>query len=250
MKAGTILLHRAGLFPNLSPEEETQAFRLWRTESSITARDRIILSYLKLVRKMASSCSQRSPCDAESLFSAGTMGLLRAMESFDDSRGIRFATYAAWWIRHAMQECIDFATSIVRHRIRRKRTTSDSEAENSQDNYSGFVSLDKQSVEDGTNETWLDSLADDRATPEEEAMHNDTLQKRHEALRQAWTKLSETERKVMTLRYGRQARWTLEQVAQRFHMTHEGVRQIEKRSLKKLRGGLESLGHPRSFFSP
>lgn len=238
---GTILLHQASLFPNLSPEEEAHAFRLWHAASSIAARNRIVLSHLKLVRKMATVLSRRSPCDVDHLFSAGTMGLFRAMESFDGTRGLRFATYAAWWIRHAMQECIDFATSVVRRRIQHRRSTvSASTSKKNEDWVSwGIVSLNKRGVDDEQDEAWLDCLADDRATPEESVLQSDLSHEQHKALSQAWAKLSKMEQDVLTLRYGQGTKWTLDRIAQLLHRTHEGVRQIEKRGLKKLRQELE-----------
>lgn len=241
MRLESPLFQQANIFPNLSKEEEEQAFQLWQQESSIAARNQIVLSYLKLVRKMAASCSRSSPCDIENLFSAGTMGLFRAMESFDAARGIRFATYATWWVRYAMQECIDFASSIVRHRIKRvKKQEGLSEAHSTQEISWGIVSLDKKNPESDGEDAWVDSIADDRETPEESAIHRDISQRQRTALMQAWAKLSEVEQRVLTLRYVQPTKWTLEQIAQLLHMTHEGVRQIEKRSLKKLREDLPS----------
>lgn len=236
MKVLSFLSYRTGTFSNLSPEEEVQAFRQWRMESSIVARNRIVLGYLKLVQKMAVYRSQRSPCDLDSLFSAGTLGLFRALDSFDETRGIRFATYATWWIRQAMQECIDSATSIVRRRIRHRRAKGAiaEGGEGASEMSWADVSLNAQEEQSENNELWLDSLPDERLTPEEVALRGDALRQRRGVLTQALNGLTVVERQVLTLRYGHEPRKTLQQVAQTLRLTSEGVRQIEKRSLRKL----------------
>lgn len=224
-------------FPNLAKEEEFQAFQFWHKKSSLADRNRIILSYLKLVKKMARNQSQRSCCEFDGLVSEGILGLFRALQSFDSQRDIRFSTYASFWIRAYMQDYIFNSLSVVRRTSTQRRVKSkDSCLEKFCVDLGSWkdVSLDKEVDCWGEGTSWLESIPDERETPEEYVLYSmDAFKKKSELFR-AMTILKDIEKKVIMLRYGGEIWKSLEKVAQSIGITAEGVRQIEKRALKKL----------------
>ena len=98
--------------PPLSREEEIELFKKHRDENSIEAAQKIIMANLKLVVNLAYKF--RKFRDSTDLIQEGNLGLLTALKKFEISKGVRFATYAAWWIKAKIQEFIISHMSIVR----------------------------------------------------------------------------------------------------------------------------------------
>lgn len=95
-------------YPLLSPEEEAQLFKDYHSgdpEKAKVAKDRLVLSNLRLV---ASLTRRHSPISLkrEDLMQEGIMGLIRAIERYDPSKGFKLSTYATWWIRQAITRAI------------------------------------------------------------------------------------------------------------------------------------------------
>lgn len=228
-------LFRVSAFKPLTKEEESAAFRLWRADSSLPNRDRIILGHLQLVYKIARIESRRLGVDARVLATEGVFGLFRAMQSFDEARGFRFSTYASFWIRAFMKECSLNEQSVVRRPATRKP------AANRDGSDEVFVlrdvSLNKEDEENG--DSWIDSLPDKRPNPEEvfveEKQHSDNQSN----LKMAMNSLSEREQIVIQARFGQDKPVSFTTLGRKLGLSTEGARLIEKRALQKLKRALK-----------
>jgi len=91
--------------PLLSSREEQQLARRIRDHSDPTARERMIQANLRLVVKIAKEYSNPGMTLGD-LVAEGNLGLVRAVEEFDPTAGVRFSTYAAWWIKQAIKRAL------------------------------------------------------------------------------------------------------------------------------------------------
>jgi RNA polymerase sigma-32 factor len=97
----------------LDAETELALARRWATSRDPEARDRLLLSHQHVVRQHARRY-QCSGCPFADLVQEGNLGLLRALERYDVERGVRLATYAAWWIRAYILRFVERNSRIVR----------------------------------------------------------------------------------------------------------------------------------------
>ena len=86
----------------LTPEDEYELGRMVKEENDPGARDELVRSNLRLVVKIAKQYSSRK-MSLDDLIEEGNLGLIRAVDYFDFNRGIRFSTYAAWWIKQSIK---------------------------------------------------------------------------------------------------------------------------------------------------
>src|SRR5260370_19444921 len=108
-----LLLTDARRFPMLSPEWDQELARAWRNDGDEAALRDLVGSHLRLVIKIARGFAGYG-LPVSDLIAEGNVGLMQAAQKFDPDRGFRFATYAMWWIRAAIQEYILHSTSIVK----------------------------------------------------------------------------------------------------------------------------------------
>lgn len=252
----------------LSPEEELALARAWVASGDEAAKCRLVTSHLPLVLKAAGQFRGYG-LTAEDLIAEGNMGLMRALEGFDPERGLRFATYAQWWVRAAMYEYVlkfstpvSFSITADRKRIffklkalkaklmgprgghltpdqaetvaRELRVNVQTVAEMERLMCQPARSLDAP-VMAGKTASLGDLLPDERPDAEVELGERQELAQRRDALAQSWPSLSEREQNILAERTLREQPLRLEELAKRYGISRERVRQIEGEALRKLR---------------
>jgi RNA polymerase sigma-32 factor len=277
----THLLADAKRFPMLSPEREQKLAQAWRNDGDETALRELVGSHLRLVIKIARGFAGYG-LPVSDLVAEGNVGLMQAAQKFDPDRGFRFATYAMWWIRAAIQEYILHSTSIVKmgttaaqkklfFNLRQlKGRLEQFEAgdlppesvatiaaelgvpekdvvEMNRRMSAADGSLNVTLTEDGEAE-WLDRLVDEGPSQETVLAAADEMAQRRKLLGEAMARLNAREREILVERRLRDEPLTLEDLSRRFHVSRERIRQLEVRAVEKLRTGMlaaaNTLGLP------
>ncbi len=246
-------------YPLLSAQEE-QAIARRVVRGDPAARERLITSNLRLVISIAQRYSHLG-VPLMDLIQEGNIGLMTAVGKFDPTLGYKFSTYATWWIRQAILRALvkyirpvpipDYLLAML-HQIdeledqhRQKNGMPLSIAVLAEETGLSHAtvtrllrwrpappSLDRAVDEEG-DETTLDQLHCQRASPEAEAFRA----KEHERLKQALEQLPLRERRILSLRYGIQDGHprTLNEIGKILELSRERVRQLESLALSKLR---------------
>src|SRR5271169_4295707 len=100
-------------FPMVERQEEYLLAKRWREHGDRDAAHKLVTSHLRLVTKIARDYRGYGLAISEAI-SEGNVGLMQAVERFEPEKGFRFATYAAWWIRAAIQAYIRRSLSLVK----------------------------------------------------------------------------------------------------------------------------------------
>ena len=225
------------------------------------ARQDLITANLRLVVSIAKRFVRPSMPLADAIQS-GNIGLMKAVERFDPSRGFKFSTYATWWIRQAIARAVaDESRNIrlpahtVEHLGRIRRAERDLTAEFQREPSVGeiasrlgedpdriaellYIARDTTSLDQPARSdselTYADNLVSESETDPSDSIERELLR---DAVRLAIADLPEREQAVMRMRFGLDGveGATLEEVGQRFRITRERVRQIEVRTLARLR---------------
>jgi len=253
-------LYEIGRIPLLTGEEEKiLAKRIEKGDEEATQL--LITANLRLVVSIAKKYS-KSGLELLDLIQEGNIGLMRAVEKFDYTKGFKFSTYATWWIRQAITRAIADQARTIRvpvHMIetinkfnkvnnslttRLGRPPKDEEIAKEMD-----IELDKVAeirkikqnptslstpIGEEKDSKLQDVIADDWSQSPEEFATSEYLKNQ---LKDILDTLQDRERRVLSLRFGLDdgVSRTLEEVGKEFGVTRERIRQIEAKALKKLK---------------
>ena len=253
--------------PLLDAATELRLARRWVKRGDVAARDRLVASHLRLVLKMAQEFHW-SAVDFADLVQEGNMGLLLAVRRFDPERGVRFSRYASWWIRACILRCIVENWRLVRvgstlgqRRVMTRARKTRAAMEVGGDpvdtaDLASRVGVKAKGFEElfehvSRPELSIDALRPDGAhvvgeLAADEALRPDRLLEEAderravaEAAGELEAGLSPRERTIFRARWRSDRSTTLETMGQKFGVSRERVRQLEARTLAKLRALLE-----------
>ena len=263
-------------FPMLEPEEEYMLAKAWVDRGDSTAAHKLVTSHLRLAAKIAMGYRGYGLPQAE-VISEANVGLMKAVKRFDPDKGFRLATYAMWWIRASIQEYVLRSWSLVKmgttsaqkklfFNLRKAKSrigayddgdlrpeqvtkiandlgVSESELVSMNRRMSGgdaSLNVMVGGDEDGSTQ-WQDWLQDEGADQAADYEKNDEMSVRSEMLDDAMGVLNDREQDIMTLRRLRDKPITLEDLAGKYKVSRERIRQIEVRAFEKLQNRMREL---------
>ncbi len=243
------------------PADETERAELEeKVKRGLKARETLIVSNGRLVISIANRYTGHGLTLAE-VSQEGVLGLIRAIDKFDADRGVRLSTYASYWIRQSVSRAVAVQTRTIRlpvHKVDRLGVVRKVMNQLTQElgrtpeikDVAAALGDTPEQIEallyDGQETLSLeDPVGDDNATladfvMEEDVTKLETEVDRHllqQEIQEALATLTARESRIMELRYGLRDGHplTLQDVAERFGLTRERIRQIEKEALAKLR---------------
>ncbi len=270
-------------FPMLERHEEYRLAKRWREHGDREAAHKLINSHLRLVAKIARRYRGYGLPIAD-VISEGNVGLMQAVQRFKPEKGFRLATYAAWWIRAAIQEYILHSSSLVRMATTANRrklffnlrkakakisvlddgdmrhdqietiakrlgvTTQDVIDMNQW--LSGDASLNAPMRAQSDSGEWQDWLIDEGASQETMLAARDEFNNRRKALASALCVLNDRERYIFEARRLADDPITFAGLAAKFEVSRERVRQIDVSSLEKVKKAMNYRGVTSKTLAP
>lgn len=249
----------------LSPEEEADLAQKIK-QGDQAALDKMVKANLRFVVSVANQY-QRAGISREDLVEEGCIGLIHAAKHFDETRGLKFITYAVWWIRQSIELAIANQSNIVhvpqnqvglinrmvkasqRFEQENERKPSNKELaqllnvtedkiEEAQKSNNKQFSLDAP-ISTGETGTLLDVVADKDMSDTDASLIEESLK---EELEQVFECLNNRERLVMRAVFGLDDKpMTYEEIGEKLGFTRERVRQIKKVALRKLRKNSDNI---------
>ncbi len=253
-------LQEIGKVDLLTPDEEVTLAQKIR-EGDQMALEKLTKANLRFVVSVAKQY-QNQGLSLGDLINEGNLGLIKAAQRFDETRGFKFISYAVWWIRQSILQALAEQSRIVRLPLNRvgslnkiSKTFSELEQkferEPSPDELAEVLEVTTSEVVDtmkisgrhvsmdapfvqGEENSLLDVLENDgEQTPDNELM-NDSLRRE---VQRALSTLTQREADVIKLYFGLNGEhsMTLEEIGEKFNLTRERVRQIKEKAIRRLR---------------
>lgn len=187
---------------------------------NLKAKNELLEANLRFVFDIAKHYTGRG-VPISDLISEGNMGLLKAVDKFDDTNDVKFISYAVWWIRQAITES-----------IKRKKSVTFVEIAPNESNYSSIENMTLSDEEDESSDYNDGTYTNEH---DERVKEVKTIQK--EVVSKLLNVLDERERNIMESYYGlgMNEELTLFEIGKKYHLSSERVRQIKKQGLKKMR---------------
>ena len=224
------------------------------------ALERLTRANLRFVVSVAKQY-QNQGLSLPDLINEGNVGLIKAAEKFDETRGVKFISYAVWWIRQSILQAIAEQSRIVRlplnqvgsvNKINRELNKFEQEHERrpSVDEIADRIDLPEDKIEeamkvnnrhvsmdapfvDGEDNSLLDVLADNDMPMADKALVQESLRKE---IDRAIELLNDREQKVVRAFFGiGSPEMTLEEIGEKYNLTRERVRQIKEKAIRRLR---------------
>ncbi len=253
-------LQEIGKVDLLTPEEEVELAKRIR-EGDQLALEKLTKANLRFVVSVAKQY-QNQGLSLGDLINEGNLGLIKAAQRFDETRGFKFISYAVWWIRQSILQALAEQSRIVRLPLNRvgslnkiSKTFSELEQkferEPSPDELAEVLEVSTSEVVDtlkisgrhvsmdapfvqGEENSLLDVLENDSEDTPDSGLINDSLRKE---VQRALSTLTQREADVITLYFGLNGEhaMTLEEIGEKFNLTRERVRQIKEKAIRRLR---------------
>lgn len=253
-------LRTIGKRPLLTAEQEVELSKRI-LEGDKAARDTMVESNLRLVVSIAKKYHQSS-MPITDLIQEGSIGLMKAIEKFDYTRGYKFSTYATWWIKQSISRAISDQAKIIRipvhmsetiNKMNRAKARLSSELNReptvdeiakemgySPDKVRDIIEFSKDPVSletpvgDEGESNLGDFVVDDKQESASDILMKELL---HDKILEAMETLPPREQRILKMRFGFDVDriYTLEEIGKEFGITRERIRQIEAKALKKLK---------------
>jgi RNA polymerase sigma-32 factor len=255
-------------FAMLERDREFELAKRWREFGDRTAADELVTSHLRLAAKVAVGYRGYGLPISE-MISEGNIGLMKALNRFEPKKGFRFATYAIWWIRACIQDYILRSWSLVKigttanqkrlfFKLRSAKSkiaafesgdlrpdqvaliaqdlgVTDQDVVDMNRRLGGDKSINAPIRDDGETGEWQDYLVDQSPSPEAIVVEQDETDRQRKALSAAINVLEGRERSIFEARLLADEPPTLEELAAKFRVSRERIRQIEARAFEKVR---------------
>ena len=252
-------LHEIGKEDLISAEEEVELARRIK-QGDEKALNRLVKANLRFVVSVSKQY-QNQGLSLPDLINEGNLGLIKAAQRFDETRGFKFISYAVWWIRQSIMQAINEQSRIVRLPLNQvsslskyNKAVSEFEQKNqrkpSEEELAELLDLPKEKVVDtmrvsgrhvsvdapfiqGEENNLLDVLENDDSPIADGLLMKESLSKEIE---RAFSTLTERERTILRLSFGIGCQeMSLEEIGEKYGLTRERVRQIREKAIRRLR---------------
>ena len=261
-------------FAMLEKNHEYELAKRWRDAGDRAAANELVNSHLRLAAKVAMGYRGYGLPISE-IISEGNVGLMHALNRYEPERGFRFATYAVWWIRASIQDYILRSWSLVKIGTTASQKKLFFKLRSAKNKIAAFESGDlrpdqvaliatnldvskedvvemnrrlagDQSInapvrDDGEAGEWQDRLVDQSPSPEAMLVEQDESDYQRKALTAAIDVLDDRERRIFEARHLVDEPLTLEDLAAKFNVSRERIRQIDARAFEKVRKAARNL---------
>ncbi len=253
-------------YPILSKEEEQRLIEAYKKRNDHEAARKLLMSHLRLVVKIAFEYFNKYYCGLFDLIQEGNVGLLMALKKFDPAKGVRFSTYAQWWIKAYILKYLMDNYSIIRigHSRVEKRLFYSLKKVKEQLYKMGFdpdnpkllaeitgedekdvIEMNKRLTEavlsleqpgsEFENRAILDTVESDEGSVEKQVIDKELYENLKSKFNEFYETLNEKERAIWDKRLLADNPVSLQKIGDEFNISRERVRQIEARLIKKLR---------------
>lgn len=221
-------------YKSISREKEIELFKLIKNDDE-QAKKEIIESHLKFVFDVAKSYKGKG-VPLEDLISEGNIGLTKAINRFDENKGVKFISYAVWWIKQSILDCLR-----KRNKISYNEILEDDNVSNKNNDFY-FESLDDNDIDDNDENYKVTTEYDDFIKELNEVKSN--------VIKKLLKKLPYRGQKIIIYYYGlnNEEEKNLEEIGQELGITKERVRQIKEKCLKILRSEILMMDNFNDLF--